>query len=266
MKTLLTFILLSLSAIPLMAQVKVATLSPLLADLARQIGGDKVVVIDLLGKNGNPHTFSATSKTLQKAAGARLYLASGKGLEPYLPKLRALVGESVEVMEVGSNIRSIKITADSEIYTCCPNHSVGAIDPHWWHSLKNWQRAAKDVAKKLGKIDPANKNVPKANRYLATAHAAFGYFCKEYGFESIPLKGLNTEQSVTSQYLLEAVEAIKSKKVKAIFPDESTNPKALQTVSTSSGVRLAGKIYADSHSSIEGMFAHNVRTIVGALK
>lgn len=292
MKLLLAFLLVALSCLSISAKTKVATLSPLMADLARQIGGDKVIVVDLIGSHGNPHTFSPTSKVLQKAAGARLYLASGKNLEPYLPKLKSLISNHSEVLELGKKIRSLHIKGGSAIYACCPNHSHGVADPHWWHSLDNWQKAAKVLESKLAEVDPANKDyykqrskdyrarlsgvkawakkelsvIPKANRQLATAHAAFGYFCKEYGFQSIPLNGLNSEQRVTPQYLAEAIGIVKAKQVKAIFPDESSNPKALQTAAKSAGVKLGGKLYADSHSSIEGMFAHNVRTIVAGLK
>ncbi len=286
--TLLSFLLLSLCS---PAKVKIATLSPLITDLVKQIGGDKVIVVDLIGKNGNPHTFSPTTKTLNKTAGTHLYLASGKNLEPYLPKLKSLVGDT-KLLELGRNIRSIHIKGGSSTYACCPNHSSGVMDPHWWHSLENWRKASTTLASELAKIDPANKyyykqrskayrdqlhtlkswakkelsSVPKANRQLVTAHAAFGYFCKEYGFQSIPLRGLNSEQSVTPQYLEEAVGIIVDKKVKAIFPDEASNPSALKAASKATGVPMAGKLYADSHTSIEEMFNHNVKTITKALK
>jgi len=294
MKSILTLIL-SLSALLMItgqAKVKVATLSPLLADLARQIGGDKVTVIDLIGTTGNPHSFQPTTKELKKAAGAQLYLATGKGMEPYLPKLKSLVGDSATVLEVGKNIRSIEISAKSGIYACCPNHSHGVIDPHWWHSLENWRKASSTLADHLTEIDPANKAyykatskayraklsethswaktqiaaIPKEARMLATAHAAFGYFCKDYKFKSIPLRGLNSEQASSPQYLSEAIAKLQEANVKAIFPDESSNPKALQTVSKASGIQLTTKIYADSHPSIIGMFTHNVSTITAALK
>ncbi len=292
MKSIHVIILVALTSLSSLAQTKVAALSPLLADLAKQIGGDKVVVVDLIGNNGNPHTFNPTTRVLQKAAGAKLYLASGKNLEPYLPKLKSTLGNTAEVLEVGQKIRSLHIKGGSAAYACCPNHSSGVMDPHWWHSLDNWQKAAKIVESKLAKIDPVNSGyykqnsktyraklaglkswakkelsvIPKANRQLATAHAAFGYFCKEYGFQSIPLRGLNSEQSVTPQYLQTAIGIIRAKQVKAIFPDESSNPKALSSAAKAAGIKLAGKLYADSHSSIEQMFAHNVRTIKAALK
>ncbi len=274
------------------AKIKIATLSPLLADLARQVGGDKVEVIDLIGIRGNPHSFNPTTNTLREASGSSLYLASGKNLEPYLPKLKSLIGSSATVLEIGENIRSLKISAKSSAYACCPNHSNGVMDPHWWQSIENWRKATSTLESQLTKLDPQNKayykarsevyraelhklnawaksqiaTIPKSDRTLATAHAAFGYFCKDFGFQSIPLRGLNSEQSASPHYLALAVGTLLEKKVEAIFPDESSNPKALQTISRTSGIKLAPKIYADSHSSIIGMFQHNITVITKALK
>ncbi|MEZ7957440.1 MAG: metal ABC transporter substrate-binding protein [Rubritalea sp.] len=274
------------------AKIKIATLSPLLADLARQVGGDKVEVIDLIGIRGNPHSFNPTTNTLREASGSSLYLASGKNLEPYLPKLKSLIGSSATVLEIGENIRSLKISAKSSAYACCPNHSNGVMDPHWWQSIENWRKATSTLESQLTKLDPQNEvhykarakayrtqldkvnawaktqiaTIPRSDRTLATAHAAFGYFCKDFGFQSIPLRGLNSEQSPSPKYLALAVGTLLEKNVKAIFPDESSNPKALQTISRTAGIKLGTKIYADSHQSIIGMFQHNVTVITKALK
>jgi zinc/manganese transport system substrate-binding protein len=272
-------------------KVKIATLSPLLADLANQVGGDYVEVIDLIGITGNPHSFNPTTQVLKKASGATLYLASGKNLEPYLPKLQSLVGNSATILEVGKNIRSLEISNKSAAYACCPNHSHGILDPHWWQSIENWRRAASILETQLIQLDPQNKahykartkayraqlhqlnawaktqiaTIPKSNRTLATAHAAFGYFCHDFSFKSIPLRGLNSEQAASPQYINLAVSTLKEKNARAIFPDESSNPKALETVSKTSGIKLAPKIFADSHASIIGMFKHNITTITTAL-
>jgi zinc/manganese transport system substrate-binding protein len=274
------------------SKIKVATLSPLIADLARQIGGEKIEVIDLIGINGNPHSFNPSTNTLKKASGSILYVASGKNLEPYLPKLNSLVGSSATILELGKNIRSIKISSKSSTYVCCPNHSVGVIDPHWWQSIDNWKKSTNTLESELSKLDPLNKDyykarskiyrdqlhqlqswakaqvatVPRSNRILATAHAAFGYFCRDYDFKSLPLKGLNSEQSASPQYLAEAISLLKKYQIKAIFPDESSNPKALSAVSKASGIKLAPKIYADSYGSIIGMFKHNITVITTALR
>jgi zinc/manganese transport system substrate-binding protein len=288
------FILLTLIASALFSQakLKVATLNPMLADLAEQIGGSHVEVVDLLGSSADPHTFQPSPGKLAKANGATLYLASGKNLEPSLDKLKSILAGKASVIEVGRNIPSLKISGDSSVYACCPKHSVGAIDPHWWHSVENWRRATSIVEKEFTKADPTNAahykarsaayrkqlsalkswgkkqiaTIPRNQRNLATAHAAFGYFCKDFGFKSIPIQGLNKEQSASPQYIQEAIGVITKNKVTAIFPEKGANPKSLQTISKATGAKIADPLYADSASSIVGMFQHNINTIVNNLK
>jgi len=288
----LTFLTLILLTSLVTAKLKVATLSPLLADLATQVGGSDVTVIDLMGRNGDPHTFRPSPKDLKRAQGATIYLANGKNLEPFLPNLKSILGNSANVIEVGKKIPSLTISSKNSLYACCPKHIQGAIDPHWWQSIENWRRATNIVADAFAKADPANKSnykaraspyrsqlsglkswskkqisvIPRDQRHLATAHAAYGYFCKEFGFKSIPVQGLNKEQSATSQYIAEAVNTIREKRVKAIFPEKLANSKGIKTIAKESGVKIGGELYADTHHSIIGMFQHNVQTITKALR
>ncbi|GAA5495426.1 manganese-binding lipoprotein MntA [Rubritalea halochordaticola] len=274
------------------AKMKVATLSPLLADLARQVGGDQVEVVDLMGPNGDPHTFRPSPSALQEANGAKIYLVNGKNLEPFLPNLKSIVGNKATILEVGRKIPSLTISSEGSLYACCPKHSHGALDPHWWQSIDNWRRATSIVADEFAELDPSNKDhykanakayrsqlsstktwakkqiagIPRDQRHLATAHAAYGYFCKEFGFKSIPVQGLNKEQSATPQYVAEAVATIRSNKVKAIFPEKMANTKSIQSIAKESGAKVGDSLYADSHNSIIGMFQHNVNSIVKALR
>lgn len=126
-----------------------------------------------------------------------------------------------------------------------PPHSVGAIDPHWWHSIRAMQRATKIVAQAFSDLNPAHQQgytqkakaysqklddlyrwtkkqvntVPRSQRYLATAHAAFGYFCKEFGFKAVPIQGLTKERNPTPHYLAETIEVIHAKNIRAVFPE-----------------------------------------------
>lgn len=273
------------------AKVKVATFHPLLTDLVKQVGGNKVEVVNLVSSKTDVHSFDPTLADLQRAKGSKVYFACGKNLEPYLGKVRQMVG-GAEVVEVGRKITSIKVSKGSEVYTCCPGHSQGSIDPHWWQGLSNWKRAASAVTDALAKVDPANKKyyeqnekvvkrkfdilnswvkkqlvqIPRSKRQLATAHAAYGYFCKEYGFKSIPVQGLNREQSTDMNYLATVVANIKKYKVAAVFPEYGNNDKGLKTVAKSAGVKLADPLYADTADSIEQLFRNNVNSIVKALK
>lgn len=274
------------------AELKVATLHPLLTDLAKQIGGEHVKVVDLIGSS-DPHTFNPSPSTLSKASGARIYLAAGKGLEPYLGKLQSSLGSSVVVYEVGKPLASLTFSKENAVYACCPAHTtVGKIDPHWWHSTDAWRRAAQGVSKQFASLDPANKKAYKANakafrskmkslssslkvrfskipsdrRNLTTAHAAFAYFCKEFRFKSIPVQGISKEQAATSKYLATAIETVKAKKVAAIFPEVRSNPKSLKSIAQATGARIGKPLIADGSDSIEGMFLTNAAIIIDALK
>ena len=279
------------------AQMKVVALHPLMGDLARQVGGDHVEVVSLMTANDDPHHFNPTPTTLLKAKGAKIYLASGMGLETYLGKLRDTLGNSATIIEVGKTIpaRKIDVSDDDHVHVHGEhgNHgSHGAVDPHWWHRVSNMQRAADVVAKAFASADPEHasyyeskaKNyrkelaqlhswvrrevtrIPTKNRKLATAHASFGYFCGEYGFESLSIKGINKGGQPSAKELAEIVQIIRAQKIPALFPEQRANPKALQTLSKETGARIGGTLIADGSESYTKMMRHNVNTITKALK
>lgn len=270
------------------AEVKVASLHPLLSDLLKRVGGERVEVVDLLGQDGDPHKFEPTAKDLQAAQGAQLYFVSGKGLEPYLGKLEDIVGKE-RVVEVGRDLPTLRTK-----FLCDHGEDVHVHeeeDPHWWHSLDCWRRAAYVVAGALGRADPEHASeyrerakavrkefsqlrrwveeqlgrVPEAQRTLATAHAAFGYFCNEYGWQMLPVQGLNREQVAAPKFVSEVAEVMRQEDVKAVFPEKRSNPKMLKTLAEGVGVPVGGALMADGGDSIEKMFRHNVAVIVAAL-
>lgn len=287
-----------LLAMPASAALKVATLHPLLSDLARQVGGEDVEVISLMPPGTDPHYFSPTAAQLAQLANSDIVLAMGKGLEGYLPKLRDHLKPGQTIHEVGRTIPSIQIK-EGQLFVCCPVHAHGAIDPHWWHSIKNMQRAAKDLAEQFGKLEPAKRDayraraeayakrldqlrvwakteisqLPRSSRTLATAHAAWGYFCKEFGFRSVPLQGLNNERNASPKYLQRTVQVLRDEQVRAVFPELGASPKLLDSIVQQTGVKLGGSLNAsgsgngkDQVVTFEGMMRHNVTAIVAALK
>ncbi len=278
------------------ADLKVATLHPVLTDLAQQVGGKHVEVIGLLKLGGDPHNFSPSSSDIRKMSTARLILASGKGMEPYLPKLPDSLTKEQKILDVGKTIPSLTISEESGLFVCCPHHSEGSLDPHWWHSVKNMQRATKIVSKAFAKVDPSNaatyaaqakayekhletlakwarKEVAKISRdrrKLATAHAAYTYFCQDFGFQSMPVQGLTKEREPSSQYLADVITDLKDNSIKAVFPEAQANPKVLKEMVRGTGAKIGGKLFADytgnaKTTTYEAMFRHNVTTIVKGL-
>ncbi len=279
------------------AALRVTALHPVLGDLTRQVGGDAVIVTDLMKPGTDPHDFAPTPSDLSAIAKSKVILAMGKGLEPYLPKLRASLTKDQRLVEVGRPIPSIKIAKGSELFVCCPTHSEGAIDPHWWTSVANMSRAARGVAKALGEGDPPNAStykarakaydkrldalrkwikeqvaaIPRRDRILATSHLAFGYFCKEFGFRTIGVQGLTTEQEASVKHIAEAIATLKKEKVKAVFPERTANPKVLRRMAKEAGVKIGGELDpaftgGGDRGTYESITRRNVRTIVEALK
>jgi zinc/manganese transport system substrate-binding protein len=272
----------------------VAALHPLMADLALQVGGGRVEVFDLLG-DGDPHRFEPRPQDIRRLQGSRLVLAAGKGMEPYLGRLRDTLGAGVVIVEVGRTIPSLTVGKDA-VYTCCPQHAAGGLDPHWWHGIENMRRAARVVADALAALDPAGRDtylanaaaygtrlaglktwarsqlarVPRAQRKLVTAHNAFAYFAREFGFEVIAVAGLTREQNNAPQELARSIGTVRRLKIKALFPERNANPKALEAIGRETGAALAAPLIADgagqgAEAGFEGMIRHNVAAIVAAL-
>jgi zinc/manganese transport system substrate-binding protein len=294
MKTLVLTLALFVTSLA-QAQLKVATTHPLLEDLVTQVGGKQVSVLNLLKPGGDVHHFEPSARDISALQKVSVIFVSGKGLENYLGSLRDSV-PSATIVEVGKPIPSIVIQAGSELFYCCPAHSSGGIDPHWWHSMENMRRAAKVVGDALAKADPANAAsykanttatqarlagfkawaqqqlavIPRSDRKLVTAHAAFGYFCKEFGFKSIPLLGVGREGEVGGAYVADAIKAIKDNNIRAVFPEDQSNPKALKEIVRDTGVRIGGELVADGTNpeahTIEAMLRRNIDAVVAALK
>jgi zinc/manganese transport system substrate-binding protein len=276
------------------APMQVSALQPLLADLARQVGGERVRVYDVVGEGGNVHRFEPRPADLEKLQASALVLAAGKNLESYLGRIKDSLKDGV-VLEVGRTIPSLTVgTAvggDS-----CPEHAEGAVDPHWWHGVENMRRAARVVAQAMAAQDPAGKEVylnnasaysqklerlqrwargelgkvPRGQRKLVTAHNAFAYFAKEFGFEVIAVAGLNHEQNNTPQDLARTIAAVKNSGVKAIFPELNANTKILQSIATATGASVGEALIADGNgcgqdAGFEAMIRHNVAAITRAL-
>ncbi|MGJ8634954.1 MAG: metal ABC transporter substrate-binding protein [Luteolibacter sp.] len=266
-------------------------LHPLVGDLLRQVGGDQVEVVDLLGKDGDPHSFEPQTQDLVAAKGAEAYFVSGMGLEGYLPKLESILKGEAKIVEVGSSLPPLYGACDHEGHE--HHHHEHDLDPHWWHSVDHFRRATSVVAEELAKLRPEEKEffaanamvyrgkldelekwvkrelvkVPKERRQLATAHAAFQYFCEAYGFEGYSLQGLNREQMPDAVSLAKLIAELKDKKVVAIFPERESNPKMLESLTKDTGMKMGGELVADGRgmTSYEEMIRGNVRVIVEGL-
>lgn len=277
-------------------ELLIASLSPVVTALAREVGGEHVRIIELLKPGRDPHTFAPSPADLRAARDAKLILASGKGMESYLNDFRDGLEPGQTLVEVGRTIPSLRIDSGKEMFVCCPAHANGALDPHWWHSVRNAQRATRVLADAFAEADPDHaedyhrqyqivsdqlealhkwvrkevSTIPRRNRKLTTAHLAFAYFCREYGFQSIPVQGLSTEDNPHPQYLAEVVDTLRKNHIRAVFPEVGANPKVLESMLRETGVHSGRPLLANGphpdNPTYESMMRYNVEAMVEALK
>jgi len=283
--------------------VRVASLSTVLTDITRNVGGDRVEITEIVKAGTDPHLYEPTPGDIRKISEARLVLASGLGFESYLDKLRSSVGKGPRFVVAGEVVKPLFVeeSACTEDHDHAHEHVHGAdgkiADPHWWHSIRNVKAATAEIKKQLIAIDPAGKesyeknakafdeklddlarwvrvqisSLPKARRILVTSHDALGYFAADYGFTVRPVQGISTADQPSSQKVRALIEEIKADGVKAIFAENIENPKVLQQITKETGASLGGTLYADGLGSedagtYDGMMRHNVSTIISALK
>lgn len=146
--------------------LKVVTLSTVLTDFVKNVGGDAVRITPMVKAGQDPHEFNPTVAQMRKMSEAKLIFASGKGMEGYLQKLRDTSKGKTTIVDVGAAVPSIwgEETCDHGHGHHHHHSADGKVeDPHWWHSIPNAITAVKAIRDALIKADPARKNLFEKN-------------------------------------------------------------------------------------------------------
>jgi len=278
-------------------KLNIVTTTSMITDLVKNIGGEYINIEGLMGSGVDPHLYKASEGDVTKLVNADIIFYNGLHLE----------GKLVEVFEkMGSQTKTpIALAEELDKSTLIgSDYFASNYDPHVWFNIEYFKEFANKVTSILSEKDPINavnyienekkylakldtlqgkikaiiETLPVEKRILVTAHDAFNYFGKNYGFEVVGLQGLSTATEAGVQDVQKLAAFIIDKKVKAIFV-ESSVPKrtieALEAAVKSKGheVSIGGTLYSDAlgnAGTIEGtyigMFEYNVNTIVNALK
>ena len=279
-------------------KIVVSTFATVLTEIVEKVGGERVELTGHIQPGVDPHQFELKPADLQIIARAQLVLLSEKHMESYIDKLKESTGGKALFLEIGATDRSAAGRA-RHAHRAGEKHSHEhhADDPHWWHSIALMQKAVRTIAGALGRISPNDAaffsrnaetydatlaellnwarreiaGLPRNKRKLVTSHDAFQYFAREHGFTIHAIEGFSSAEQASSKRVAEIIRLIKAEKVKAIFAEDFENPKVLEEIVLQTGVKLGGTLFADGlgtgeASTYEGMYRHNVTTIVAALR
>ena len=256
------FALLLINSTFFFAQTKrvVATTS-IIADIVANIGGDKVSVHSLVPVGSDPHLFDPLPSDAEKIAGADLILRNGLTLEGWLDKLLFNSGTKAEIITVTTGVQAIA----HETY-------ANAYDPHAWMSCKNAAIYAENISWALSEMLPEYKDffndnckaymqelrtlnewviselkkIDPKHKVLVTSHDAFRYYANEHGLKVVSVLGTSTDADININDLNALIKDVKQLGLPAIFVESTINPKLLRQVAYDQGIRIGGKLFADS--------------------
>jgi len=258
----------------------------ILADITRNIAGNRLQVESLLPIGSDPHSYQPTPQDVAKVSESRLIIVNGAKYEQFLtPLLENADGERTLVeASAGAN----------------PREDPNGIDPHMWLDPNLVILYIENIRDALIHSDPAGESVYKSNaeaystdlknldtwiaervnqvpagrRLLVTNHEAFGYFAKRYGFTVVGtvIESFSSDAAPSAQQLAALIDQIRSSGAPAIFLDSSDNPTLAKQIADETGVQVVTDLHLESLTDgapaatyIE-MMRDNVTKIVNALK
>lgn len=277
------------------SQISIVATTGMIADAARLVGGDLVSVVSLMGPGIDPHAYRQTRSDIVAMNRADLVLWHGLYLEAQLERLLLDMGRSRAVIAVGEAVPKSMLLAD-------PDYD-DRFDPHVWMDPDLWQHVVLATRDALSALRPdaaevfagnaashisdlerlsdyarrSLASVPTEARVLVTAHDAFGYFGRAYGFEVLGIQGISTESEAGLSRIAALVDLLVERQIGAVFVESSVsdrNIRALIEGAAARGhtVRLGGELFSDAmgpsgtyEGSYIGMIDHNVTLIASAL-
>ena len=272
-------------------RLRVVATTTIVADVVKNIGGERIALSTLLPVGADPHAFEPTPRDVASISAAHVVFANGAGLEAFLDNLLRNAGEGVAVVDLSQGIELLE-SAEAESHHGEAEgehhegeaegehgHHHGGADPHIWFDPHNVMVWADTIAEALGALDPQGAEtyranaaaykarlqeldawikglvaqVPQENRRLVTDHTAFTYFAQRYGFEQVGavFPGYSTLAEPSAADLAALETAIREQEVRAVFVGLTVNPSLAQRVAEDTGVQLVF-LYTGSLSEPDG--------------
>ncbi|WP_170467206.1 metal ABC transporter solute-binding protein, Zn/Mn family [Ruegeria arenilitoris] len=277
------------------APLKVVATTGMIADAARQVGGDQVDVKGLMGPGVDPHAYRQTRSDIVAMTRADLILWNGLYLEAQMEEFFHDLARKRSVVAVAEGLDKSRLRAHDDY--------ADKFDPHVWMSPALWRDVVVEVqnaltqarpeaadvfaanaANHLAEIDAlkayadqALAAVPENNRVLVTAHDAFGYFGAEHGYEVMGIQGISTQSEAGLNRIGELVDTLVDKQLKAVFVESSVSDRSMRALIEGAAtkghdVAIGGELYSDAmgepgtyEGTYVGMLDHNITVIAGAL-
>ncbi len=277
------------------APLKIVATTSMIADAAKEVGGSRVEVRALMGPGVDPHAYRQTRSDILRLVKSDLVIWNGLYLEAQMEDFFADLSKRRKVVAAGEAVAPEKLLSHEDY--------SGRFDPHVWMDPELWVQAVMRVRDQMIALDPDSKDlyqknaesylqqikdvgayakrvlasVPNDRRVLLTAHDAFRYFGRAYGFEVIGIQGISTESEAGLNRIKTLVDTLVERKISAVFIESSVADRNIRAVIEGAAARghkvvVGGELFSDAmglpgtyEGTYIGMIDHNATVITRGL-
>ena len=266
------------------SSIRVVTSFSILEDLVKELGGQYVSVVNLVGRNSDAHMYQPKPSDAVAIAKADLVVFNGLGFEGWIPRLIKNSGYKNQQIIASRGVDTIKNGKE--------------IDPHAWQSFHNIRLYIQNISQMLIQLRPQHvealtkrqqkyldsvsnleqrlkkqfANIPPNKRIVVTSHDAFGYLGREFKIQFLAPLGLSLEVEASAEDVAAIIDQIREQSVKALFVENINNPRLLELISAETNVTIGGRLYSDALSEVEGpastylkMMRYNIESLINRL-
>ena len=249
---------------PAPGQIRVVATTTVLADLVRQVAGDRALVTSLVPKGGDVHTFDPRPSSLRAVAAAALVVRTGLGLDDWVTRIVENTGTGALLVAAGEDLPGV---------TYLPGTGdEGAVNPHVWMNVANAEQMVARIADALASADPAGApayaagsaayrarlarldgdlharmaGIPAGDRTVVAFHDAFPYLADAYGLHIDGTIVAAPGQDPSAGSVADLIAAIRRDDVRAVFAEAQFNDELARMIADETGVAVVSGLYDDT--------------------
>lgn len=268
----------------------------MVADVARNVAGERATVIGLIGTGVDPHLYKPTRSDIDRLLKADMVFYNGLMLEG------KLTDSLIRAANSGKRVHAVTELLEEQ-YLLEPEGLDGLHDPHVWMDPSAWAHTVEVIRDKLIAFDPKGEaqyranatayssqlekldayatrvmaSVPEKQRVLVTAHDAFNYFGRRFGFEVVGIQGISTESEAGVRDIENLVNLLVERKIRAVFVESTVGQRNIEALIAGAQARghqvvIGGELFSDAmgdegtyEGTYIGMIDHNVTNIARSL-
>jgi zinc/manganese transport system substrate-binding protein len=264
-----------------------------IADMLANVGGDRIDIKTIVGPGGDCELYQPTAADVRTIAAARAVFINdlNEEFEPWLEPLLKQAGFTGTKVVVSRNVQTL--SAEEE-HPVSGRRLPTAIDQHAWLDPRNGVIYVRNIAAALARVDPADAaeyraraaaytkeiqgiedwarqeiaSVPSDKRRALASHDSLQYIANAYGITLLAVNGWTNRSEPSAAELAKLAQQIRASRVKALFLDSITDPRAIERIAGETGAVIGGTLYGDALSPKGGeadsytkMLRHDLSTL-----